>query len=249
MNLSARTILLTGGSNGIGTAAVRRLHACGASIFFTYRGDEASARSLVAELGDRVEAAYCDLSDHDRLPSLVEDCSKRFGPIDILVNNAAIFVENPFFGNTYEAWREGWSHTFGINLFGTVNLTYLVLQQMRERRRGKIINIVSRSAHRGELRFADYGASKAALTNFTKSMARSIAGDGIVSIAIAPGFIETAMAEEELQRRGSEIVREIPIGYVGKPEDVAGIIAFFATDDGNYANGATIDINGGSYVR
>jgi 3-oxoacyl-[acyl-carrier protein] reductase len=249
MNLSGRTILLTGGSNGIGAAAVRRLHACGASVFFTYRGDKASARWLVGELGDRVDAVYCDLGEHDRLPALVEACTARFGPIDVLVNNAAIFSENPFFGNTYEAWREGWSRTFAINLFGTVNLTYLVLQQMRERGRGKILNIVSRAAHRGELTFADYGASKAALTNFTKSMARSIAGDGIVSIAIAPGFIITAMAEEELQRRGPEITREIPLGYVGKPDDVAGIIAFFATDDGNYANGATIDVNGGSYVR
>jgi 3-oxoacyl-[acyl-carrier protein] reductase len=87
MNLSGRTILITGGSNGIGAAAVRRFYDCGASVFFTYRSDESAARALCAQLGDRVAAAYCDLAEHDRLPDVVETCTQRFGPIDVLVNN------------------------------------------------------------------------------------------------------------------------------------------------------------------
>jgi NAD(P)-dependent dehydrogenase (short-subunit alcohol dehydrogenase family) len=174
---------------------------------------------------------------------------ERLGTIDVLVNNAAIFSENPFFGRDYASWRAGWQRTFDINLFGAANLTFLVLQHMRERGRGKIVNIVSRAAHRGELTVADYGASKAALTNLTKSIARSCAKDGIVAVAIAPGFIETDMAVPDLEERADELIAEVPMGYIGKPEEVASIIAFFASDEANYANGATIDVNGGSYVR
>ncbi len=216
---------------------------------FTYNRDAAAAYMLRSELGERIAEFRCDLADHDALPSLLEACIERFGPIDTLINNAARFDENPFFGNDYDAWRAGWERTFEVNLFGTVDLTYLVLQPMRERGGGRIINIASRAAHRGELTFADYGASKAALVNFTKSISRSCAGDGIVAIAIAPGFIETEMAAEELVRRRPEIEAEIPLRRVGSPEDVASIIAFFASGEGDYANGATIDVNGGSYVR
>ena len=192
----------------------------------------------------------CDLADYDSLPVLVERCAQRFGGrIDTLVNNAAVFDENPFFGGTYDAWRSGWERTFAVNVFGTVHLTYLVLQLMRAQGKGRIINVASRAAHRGELTYADYGASKAGLVNFNKSIARSCSRYGIVAIAIAPGFIKTEMAEPDLQTRGTEIVGEIPMGYVGTPEEVASIIAFFAGGGGDYANGTTIDVNGGSYVR
>lgn len=242
-------VLLTGGSRGIGAASVRALHASGASVVFTYNREAELATALCGELGSRVYAAQCDIADHGALPNLVQETIERLGSIDVLVNNAATFDENPFFGNDYDSWRTRWQRTFDVNLFGAANLSFLVLQHMRERGRGKILNIVSRAAHRGELTFADYGASKAALTNLTKSMARSCARDGIVAIAIAPGFIETDMAAPDLAERGEELAAEVPLGYVGKPEEVASIVAFFASDAANYANGATIDVNGGSYVR
>ncbi len=247
--LEDRVVLLTGGTRGIGEAALHALHAGGARVCFTFASADDRARALCAQLGDRVYALRCDLADHGALPGVVNACIERFGKIDVLVNNAAIFAENPFFGTTYEAWRAGWEHTFAVNLFGTADLTWLVLQHMRERGGGTILNVVSRAAHRGELTFADYGASKAALTNLTKSIARSCAREGIVAIAIAPGFIETEMAEEELLRRRDEIEGEIPGRRVGTPAEVASIIAFFASGGGDYAHGATIDVNGGSYVR
>lgn len=242
-------VLLTGGSRGIGTAAVRALHADGHRIVFTYNREGERAQQLCAELGEGVFAERCDVADHDSLPALVQRAIARLGSIDVLVNNAATFDENPFFGNDYAAWRNGWQRTFDVNLFGAANLSFLVLQHMRARGKGKILNIVSRAAHRGELTFADYGASKAALTNLTKSIARACAKEGIVAIAIAPGFIETDMAAPDLETRGAELAAEVPMGYVGKPEEVASIIAFFASDAANYANGSTIDVNGGSYVR
>jgi 3-oxoacyl-[acyl-carrier protein] reductase len=244
-----RVVLLTGGTRGIGEATLIALHDAGARVCFTYSTAADRARSLCARLGDRAHALHCDLADRASLPSVVDACIARFGRIDVLINNAAIFAENPFFGNTYEAWRAGWERTFAINLFGTADLTWLVLQHMRERGGGTILNVTSRAGHRGELTFADYGASKAALTNLTKSIARSCAGDGIIAIAIAPGFIETEMAAEELQRRRAEVEAEIPGRRIGTPDEVASIIAFFAGGGGDYANGATIDVNGGSYVR
>ncbi|MDQ2865993.1 MAG: SDR family oxidoreductase [Candidatus Eremiobacteraeota bacterium] len=244
-----RVVLLTGGSRGIGSATVRALHACGSSVLFTFANREDEAALLCAELGDRVGAVRCDLARSETLPAVVDECLRRFGRIDVLVNNAGIFEYNPFFGTDYAAWIAGWQRTFAVNLFGTANITWLVLQQMRKRGSGKIINIASRSAHRGELDFADYGSSKAAMVNLTKSIARSCAPYGIVSIAIAPGFIETEMAAEELENRRAEIEAEIPARRIGSAQEVASIVTFFAGPAGDYANGATIDVNGGSYVR
>ena len=242
-------VLVTGGSRGIGTSAVRALHRDGADVIFTYERNAEKAAALAAELGERAAAVQCDLARYDELPALVDECVARHGRIDALVNNAAIFEENAFFGNDYAAWQRGWQRTFAVNLFGTVNLTYLVLQHMRAQGSGKIVNVVSRAAHRGELSVADYGASKAALVNFTKSIARACGPYGIKAVAIAPGFIETDMAGPDLATRRSELEAEVPLGYIGSADEVGEIVAFFASPRGDYANGATIDVNGGSYVR
>lgn len=242
-------VLLTGGTRGIGASAVRALHRDGAEVAFTYAGNAERAAQLARELGDRAFALHCDLADYDALPGVVEACVERYGRIDVLVNNGAIFEDNPFFGNDYASWRRGWERTFSVNLFGGVHLTYLALQRMRAQGSGKIINVASRSAHRGELTVADYGASKAALVNFTKSLARSCGRYGIKAIAIAPGFIETDMAAPDLSTRRAELEAEVPLGYIGSADDVGEIIAFFASSKGDYASGSTIDLNGGSYVR
>jgi NAD(P)-dependent dehydrogenase (short-subunit alcohol dehydrogenase family) len=134
-------------------------------------------------------------------------------------------------------------------------LAWLALREMRARPagphgvRGRIVNVASRSAHRGEVTFADYGASKAALVNLTKSLARGCARDGIVAFSVAPGFIETDMAAGSLASEGERIRGEIPAGRVGSPEEVASIVAFLASGAADYASGTTIDVNGASYVR
>lgn len=241
-------VLLTGGSRGIGAATVRRLCEAGASVLFTYRHDEAAAARL-AEANPGSAALFCDLANHDGLPAFVEAAEERLGGIDVLINNAAIFQENPFFANDFSSWRAGWERTFATNVFGTAHLTFLVLQRMRPRGEGRIVTIASRAAHRGELTFADYGASKAALVNLNKSIARACGPHGITAIAIAPGFVETEMASSEIQARGAEIRAEIPLGRIPGADDIARVVAFFASGGGDDANGATIDLNGGSYVR
>jgi NAD(P)-dependent dehydrogenase (short-subunit alcohol dehydrogenase family) len=254
--LARSVVLVTGGSRGIGAAVVRALHAGGASVFFTYRAAGAAATDLTAELGgERLASTPCDLADASALEGLVDACLARFGRIDTLVNNAAISLENPFDGDDFAAWRAGWAKTFAVNLFASADLSWLALRHMRANApgafgvRGRIVNVTSRAAHRGELTFADYGASKAALVNLTKSLARGCARDGIVAFSVAPGFIETDMAAGSLASDGERIRGEIPAGRVGSPEEVASIVAFLASGAADYASGTTIDVNGASYVR
>jgi 3-oxoacyl-[acyl-carrier protein] reductase len=249
IDLYESVALVTGGSRGIGAAIVRMLHAAGASVFFTFSTRHDEAHALAAELGERAACAHCDVSDGDSLPALVDTCVARFGALHTLVNSAGIFEHNPFEGADYAAWRAGWRRTFDVNLFGAADLCWVAMRRMRAHGGGRIINIASRTAHRGELEHADYGASKAALINLTKSIARTYAKNKVLSFAVAPSFIETEMAAPDLEVRRAEIVAEIPLGWIATPDDVAGIVAFLASPMADYLNGATIDVNGGSYVR
>jgi len=250
IDLTGTRVVVTGGSQGIGAAAVRMLHKAGATVVFTYRLREDLARTLCAELGDRAMMVHADLADAASLPLLMETCVRAMGGIDVLVNNAGVFAENPFTGDDFEQWRLGWQQTFAVNLFAAADLAWLAMREMRRAGTGgRIINIASRAGHRGELTFADYGASKAALLNLTKSIARGCARDNIVAFSVAPGFIATEMAAEAISDAGVEIAAEIPSGRIGMPDDVAGIIAFLASPLAQYATGTTIDVNGASYVR
>ena len=242
-------VLLTGGSSGIGAATVRALSRAGASVFFTWLQHEERATALARELGDRVAHRRCDVGDHDALPGLVEACVARFGCVDVLVNNAATGADASFDTNDYAAWRAGWQRTFDVNVFGAAHLAWLAIHRMRAQGGGgKIVNVASRAAHRGEPS-GSYGASKAALVNLTKSIARSCARDGIVAVAVAPGFVTTERTAPDIAERRAEIESEIPLGRVGTVEDVANVIAFLVSPAADYANGATIDLNGGSYLR
>jgi 3-oxoacyl-[acyl-carrier protein] reductase len=249
IDLRGQVVFVTGGSRGIGASIVRALHRAGAEVFFTYRERVADAEALLDEFGEHAEMYRLDVADADALPAAIDACIARFGRLDTLINNAAIFSENPFDGDDYAAWRAGWQRTFDINLFGAANLAFLAMRVMRTRGRGAIVNVASRAAHRGELTFADYGASKAALVNLTKSIARSCAPEGIVAFAVAPGFVATEMAAPDLARNGDAITAEIPLGRVPDPDEVAHAVAFLCTPLARHMNGATLDVNGGSYVR
>jgi NAD(P)-dependent dehydrogenase (short-subunit alcohol dehydrogenase family) len=249
LDLGGRVVLVTGGSRGIGAASVRALHRAGARVFFTYRERQADADALGRELGERVQAYRLDVADGASLPGALDACVAHFGGLDVLVNNAAIFAENAFDGDDYAAWRAGWRRTFEVNLFGAADLAWLAMRVMRARGEGAIVNVASRAAHRGELSFADYGASKAALVNLTKSIARSCARDGIVAFAVAPGFVATEMAAADLAERGDAIAAEVPLGRVATADEVAHVVAFLCTPLARHLNGSTIDVNGGSYVR
>lgn len=249
IDLRGKVVLLSGGSRGIGAAAVRALHGAGAHVFFTFHQHPERAQALAETLDDRVAFARCELSDQLSLPAIVDQCVGRFGGLDVLVNNAAIYDDNAFDRPDYDGWHAGWQRTFAVNLFGAADLAWLAMRHMRAHGGGRIVNVASRAAHRGELRSADYGASKAALINLTKSIARSCAKDGITALAIAPGYVETEMAQADLLARRAELEAEVPLRYIASAEEVGDIIAFACSPIATYANGATIDVNGGSYVR
>jgi 3-oxoacyl-[acyl-carrier protein] reductase len=249
LDLSGKTVIITGASRGIGAETARQMAAAGARVIVNYRGGEKAANAVVAEIGERAVAVQADVSDPAAVKGLIDEVMTRFGRIDVLVNNAAVFEYNPFDGNDYEAWQRGWQRTFSLNVFAAANAAWLAMRTMRRNGGGKIINVASRAAWRGETEFADYGASKAALVNLTRSIARACAKDNIVASCVAPGFIETEMAKPELEKHREEIVSQIPLHRVGSTDDVAGVILFLASPMGDYLNGVTIDINGGSWFQ
>jgi NAD(P)-dependent dehydrogenase (short-subunit alcohol dehydrogenase family) len=250
LDLSGKVVLVTGASRGIGRETAIRMALAGARVVVNYHRSEAEALAVVQDIGENQAVAIrADVADPQQVEDMVQTALERFGRIDVLVNNAATFEINPFDGKDYEAWQRGWNRTFALNVFGASNAAYLAMRSMRRTGGGKIINIASRAAFRGETDFADYGASKAALVNLTRSIARACAKDNIIATCVAPGFIETEMARSELDAHREEILNQIPLRRVGTAEDVAAVILFLASPMADYLNGATIDVNGGSWFH
>ncbi|MEA2238796.1 MAG: 3-oxoacyl-[acyl-carrier protein] reductase [Thermoanaerobaculia bacterium] len=249
LDLTGKVVLITGGSRGIGAETARRMAAAGGRVVINYSRSEDEANALVQEIGGNAIAIRADVTDAAALETMIGDVVAAFDRIDVLVNNAAVFEYNPFDGDDFAAWQKGWRRTFELNVFAAANAAWLAMRAMRHSGGGKIINVASRAAWRGETEFADYGASKAALVNLTRSIARACAKDNIVASCVAPGFIETEMAKPELEKHRDEILRQIPLGRVGSPADVANVILFLASPMADYLNGVTIDINGGSWFQ
>ncbi|HEY2325348.1 MAG TPA: SDR family NAD(P)-dependent oxidoreductase [Thermoanaerobaculia bacterium] len=249
IDLGGRVILVTGASRGIGAAAARMLAASNAIVAVNYHRSEAEATALAREIGDRAFTVRADVGNPTDVETMIDMVEQRCGRLDVLVNNAATFEMNPFDGDSYEHWQAAWHRTFALNVFGAANAAFLAMRVMRKHGGGKVINIASRAAYRGETEFADYGASKAALVNLTISIARGCAKDNITSTCVAPGFIETEMAKSELEAHYDDIVNQVPLRRVGTVDDVAGVILFLASPLADYLNGTTIDVNGGSWFH
>ena len=250
IDLSGKVVLITGASRGIGRETAVRMAEAGALLALNYYSSAEEAQTLVDAIGaGHAIAIRADVGNPADVKAMIDATVKRYGRLDVLVNNAAIFAFNPFDGDDYEAWQRGWRHTFDVNVFGAANAAFLAMRAMRQHGGGKIINVASRAAFRGETEFADYGASKAALVNFTRSIARACAKDNIVASCVAPGFIDTEMARSEIEAHREDIVNQIPLRRVGTVDDVAAVILFLASPMADYLNGVTIDINGGSWFH
>jgi 3-oxoacyl-[acyl-carrier protein] reductase len=250
LDLTGKVAIVTGASRGIGAEAAVRLAEAGARVVVNYHRGEREAAEVVRRIGEeRAFAVRADVADPAGVEAMIDATLSRFGRLDVLVNNAATFEKNEFDRDDYAAWRRGWERTFALNVFGAANAAFLAMRAMRKTGGGKIINVASRAAFRGETEFADYGASKAALVNLTISIARGCAKDNIVSSCVAPGFILTEMARPELDAHYDEIVNQIPLRRVGCVGDVAAVILFLASPMADYLNGVTIDVNGGSWFH
>ncbi len=249
--MEEKVALVTGSSRGIGREIARELASRGARVAVHYRADREAARETLASLAGGPHAVFgADVADAGAARELVEAVTREMGGIDVLVNNAAIFEAHPVPETDYAAWREAWSRTMATNLIGPANLSYLVARTMMERGGGRVVNVSSRGAFRGEPDTPAYGASKAGLNAMSQSMAQALAPHGVLFYVVAPGFVQTDMALSVLEGpQGAGIRAQSPLGRVATAEEVARTVGFLATDAPAFMTGAILDVNGASYLR
>ncbi|HEX8833754.1 MAG TPA: 3-oxoacyl-ACP reductase family protein [Abditibacteriaceae bacterium] len=242
-SLAGKTALITGASGGIGRAIALSMAQQGADIAIHYGQNETAARELgdaVEGLGRRVFLQSADARDGDALIALWKDSEAALGQVDILVNNAGL-IKNSFLAMTSDA---AWDEVLDVNLKAAFRLSKLAARGMSRRKAGRIINIASQAGQMGDVFRAHYSASKAGLIGLTKTTARELAASGITCNAIAPGFIETTMLEGDEARRETQR-KTVPVGRFGKPEEVAALAVFLASDEAAYITGQCYAIDGG----
>jgi NAD(P)-dependent dehydrogenase (short-subunit alcohol dehydrogenase family) len=251
LDLTSKTVLLTGASGGIGHQIARQFAASGAQLALHYHSNHKVVNQLQNELpGDNHQSFQADLQSPAAVAELSQAVLSIFGRIDVLINNAGVYQHHPLEDSSYENWQKFWKKTLDTNLFGPANLTYCVAREMIKAGGGKIINVSSRGAFRGEPEAPAYGASKAGLNAMSQSLAQALAPKNIFVYVVAPGFVETAMARPYMTGdRRAAVLRQSPLGRVASPEEVARTILFLAADSTDFLTGSIIDVNGASYLR
>jgi 3-oxoacyl-[acyl-carrier protein] reductase len=244
-------VLVTGGSRGIGRAVAEEFAACGATVVVQFRADRRAADDTLARLGaGQHRVAQADLADPEQARSLVGRVVDELGRIDVLVNNAGIYEAQPVLETSYEEWQRIWRRTIETNLLGPANLIHAVAPHMVAAGGGRIVNVSSRGAFRGEPSHPAYGASKAGLNSLGQSMARALGPHGIYVTTVAPGYVATDMAAPFLDGPGGDAIRaQSPLNRVATAEEVARVVVFLATPGTESLTGAVVDVNGASYLR
>ncbi len=248
--MAERAVLVTGASRGLGKAVAQAFANQGDRIAVHHR----DSAGLAHEVGDGLPGGghtivQADLADAEAVRRMVEAAVVSLGCLDVLVNNAGIYVWHPITEVSYEKWQDTWRETLAVNLTGAANVTWCAVQHMKETG-GRIVNVSSRGAFRGEPRHPAYGASKAGLNAFGQSMARALAPFGISVGTVAPGYVETEMAAADLNSaRGEEIRAQSPFNRVATPGEIAAAVVYLASDQAEWASGTILDLNGASYLR
>ncbi|WP_434667385.1 SDR family NAD(P)-dependent oxidoreductase [Paraburkholderia sp. A3BS-1L] len=248
--LDGQTVLVTGASGGIGAAIVEQLAADGARPIIHYGRDKTKADALLAHIDGKGVIVQSDLSSRDGAFELWRRAIDATGRIHDLVNGAGIRTEVTV-DDSIDDWHAAWQREFQVNFFSAVDLCREAIKHFGENGGGRIVNMTSRAGQRGYAANAmPYGAAKSALANLTKSIARSFAADGVTAVNIAPGWVLTDMAAEYVEKHGKlTAVAEIPIGEMAMPSEVAELVSFVLRRSQVSLNGATVDVNGGSYIR
>jgi 3-oxoacyl-[acyl-carrier protein] reductase len=248
---AGRAVLVTGGSRGIGAAVAKAFAANGDRVAVHYGANPEKAKRVARELdGDGHAVVGADLRDPHAVRAMVDEAAEALGGIDVLVNNAGVFAPHPIDATTYEEWQRGWSDTLGVNLVGAANATWCAVRHMLKAGGGRIVNVASRGAFRGEPDQPAYGASKAGMIAMGQSLARALGPHGIAVMSVAPGFTETDMAAEELTGESGERRRaESPLNRVATPDEVAAAVLYLASPQAEMTTGAVLDLNGASYLR
>ncbi|WP_169950974.1 SDR family oxidoreductase [Microbispora sp. H11081] len=247
--MSNRAVLVTGASRGIGRAVAVAFAAAGDRVAIHHRGSPELAERLRAELpGEGHAVVQADIADPGEARRMVEEAAAALGGIDVLVNNAGVFLSQPIMETSYEEWQAVWRETLAVNLVGPANVIWSAVRHMAPG--GRIVNISSRGAFRGEPGSPAYGASKAGLNALSQSLAVALAPLGIAVAAVAPGFVETDMTNEHLKApRGDEIRAQSPFGRVARAEEIAAAVLYLASPAAEWASGTIVDLNGASYLR
>jgi acetoacetyl-CoA reductase len=238
----ARTALVTGGTRGIGKAISEMLKAKGYTVAANYGGNDAAAAEFSKATG--IKVFKFDVADYGAVGEGLKAVEAEVGPVDILVNNAGITRDAPFHKMTLAQWQE----VINVDLTSAFNVTRQVWDGMRDRNFGRIINISSINGQKGQFTQANYSAAKAGLIGFTKALAYEGAKKGITSNVVAPGYIDTEMLQSVKPEVLEGIIATIPVGRLGKAEEIASMCAYLASDEAAFINGATMTVNGAQYI-
>jgi NAD(P)-dependent dehydrogenase (short-subunit alcohol dehydrogenase family) len=252
-DLQGRTVLLTGASKGIGAATARALGAAGANVVAHFGSDEAGVREATAELRpERVLLLRADLARADGAARLWEDALAWRGSIDVLVNNAAVLAATPIDGSAAD-WDRSWTETLQVNVRAPADLMRAAVGHFRERGGGVLVTLSSWAAQRGSANpdLLAYSASKGAVQALTRTLARAHAREGLLAYVVAPGVVRTRMSEDAAARQGGAeaVTAGLAMGEWVPPEEIADLVAQLATGRWRHLTGATLDVNGASYIR
>jgi len=244
--LDGKTVLVTGASRGIGRATAVALHREGAHVVLHYGNDKDSAQATADRLGDRIRLVQGDLRNPDERRRVWAEAADWRGGVDVLVNNAGAWLPSDI--DDADAWQQGWEANYELNLLAPADLCREAILGFRKRGGGIIVNVTSRSAHRGDdAEHIAYGAAKGGLLALTKGIARGYGKDNILAYAVAPGWVATDISAHISPE--DPMLSGLPLGEVTPPEDVAEMITFLASGRTRHTTGATIDITGADYVR
>jgi NAD(P)-dependent dehydrogenase (short-subunit alcohol dehydrogenase family) len=248
---SRPSILITGASGGIGRAAAIECAGRGARIGVHYNGNRERAEATLATLdGDGHRLFQCDITDPQAAAALVEDAEQAFAGLDVLVNNAGVSQRHDITDIDYDTWQQSWHRIVTTNLTAAANLSFCAAQKMVARGGGRIVNVSSRGAFRGEPLMPWYGASKAGMNAMGQSMAQALGPKGVFVYTVAPGFVETEMAAAVLaSAEGDDIRNQSTIGRVAQPQELGKTIGFLALEAPEFMTGCIVDVNGASYLR
>lgn len=251
MNIKNQHVFISGASRGIGRACALKLAEEGAQIAVHYHQNEAAARETLAALpGEGHRIFQADLRKEEEVETMTKEVFLHWDKVDVLVNSAGIYTEHPIESVSASEWMAQWRNILSVNVLGMAQLCYLFGRQMIKQKQGRIINIGSRGAFRGEAESPAYGASKAAVHALSQSLAKKLGQYGISVTAVAPGFVETDMGAAVLETdRGDALRGESPFGRVAQPDEVAHLVAFLADPASGFLSGGIVDINGASYLR
>ncbi|MDD3265546.1 MAG: beta-ketoacyl-ACP reductase [Burkholderiales bacterium] len=243
----SRVALVTGGMGGLGTAMCKALINSGHKVATTYVGDDESATAWTAKMkseGFEVFAVKCDVTSFDDAVTAVAKVTEQYGPVDVLVNNAGITRDGVFKKMTVDQWLA----VINTNLNSAFNMTKQVFDGMCERGFGRVVNISSINGQKGQFGQANYSAAKAGIHGLSMALAQEGAKKGVTVNTIAPGYIGTDMVMAIAEEVRNKIIAGVPVGRLGKPEEIAGLVAYLASDLSGFMTGAELAINGGQHM-